>query len=200
MMTTFIEDTSQSIFTCPFWSSKTFLRGVSGDGWRKGYQACRHFRRVTQPAACPGISIRAPGRQLGVFPLGFASLVVVIMSYVWQCKYPRMCHLQRKYLFIYWKDCFLSEFGSLNTFLPVKRLLTLFLLFLCAILFIEKRLWGMGVLSRLIECLSINQYIEMIAFQLLGAWETCEINAKWNSKCLTCSIKYVLTDETFPAA
>lgn len=63
----------------------------------------------------------------------------------------------------------MSEFGSLNTFLPVKRLLTLFLLFLCAILFIEKRLWGMGVLSRLIECLSINQYIEMIAFQLLGA-------------------------------
>lgn len=67
------------------------------------------------------------------------------------------------------RTVFLSEFGSLNTFLPVKRLLTLFLLFLCAILFIEKRLWGMGVLSRLIECLSINQYIEMIAFQLLGA-------------------------------
>lgn len=34
--------------------------------------------------AC-GTRTGAPGFQLGVFPLGFASLVVVIMSYVWQC-------------------------------------------------------------------------------------------------------------------
>lgn len=62
----------------------------------RGTGAGYSFGRITQPEACPGTRTGAPGCQLGVFPLGFASLVVVITSYVWQCKYPRMCHLQRK--------------------------------------------------------------------------------------------------------
>lgn len=61
----------------------------------------RHpFGRSTQPEACPGSRTRAPGCQLGIFPLGFASFVVVTASYVRQCKLRRMCHLQRK-LFVH---------------------------------------------------------------------------------------------------
>lgn len=48
----------------------------------------------------PGTRTGAPGCHPGAFPLGFASLVVVIMSYIWQFKYPRMCHSQRK-LFVH---------------------------------------------------------------------------------------------------
>lgn len=44
----------------------------------RGARLGHHFDRITQPESCPGAG--APGCQLGAFPLGFASLVVVVMS------------------------------------------------------------------------------------------------------------------------
>lgn len=56
----------------------------------RGMRLGHHFDRTTQPEACPGTRL-GPWLLVGVFPLGFASLVVVITSHVWRCKYPRMC-------------------------------------------------------------------------------------------------------------
>lgn len=131
-----MEDTFQSIFTSHFLSPEYFwtvwvVMDIPSSDGERDTRPVHHFSSITQPAACPGTRVRAPGCQLGVFPLGFASLVV---GYVWQCRYPRMCHLQRKYLCICWKDCFfLSEFGSLNTFLPDCQKVTYFVfaIFLC---------------------------------------------------------------------
>ena len=112
-----MEDTFQSIFIslfffnppnisewCGWWWILLLRIGVFFSPRERGTRPGHHFSRITQPAACPRTRVRAPDCQPGVFPLGLASLVVVIMSYVWQCQYLRMCHLQRKYLFICWKD------------------------------------------------------------------------------------------------